>query len=441
MIKDPEALLTLPEFIKEAIPQQIQESQERDRLEDPNALLTLPEFVKESIMHPQVHMHSNPQSPSISRRGSEKFSRADSENERKGNGSEGEGKTLRKSKSGRLRSKSVSSASAAGAWLMGKSWSRQSVAAIPPTPSASTISTSNSQAGLDISFVAEYQDNLNVVVLLFKVITSVSTSSMPEQLVVEVVPGPSTSTDGNSSYGDTFIVKHGASWSPPLFLPTKVALGKFTVPPTGEHYEIKLSTPQTEISPSGSGQTVLLDAAELTNICPTSLVCASCSLPLVHTVASSKSNVPSEDPFNPPATIGHEEPESQRLVYRDLPSEYWTELVDAWMCHHDQALNARIAQNAKEGSWPTKDECLVGGSYLLVDESAIVKSSVKVLDGKVRLRFHQNVIGSIWSLSRGQKEGRRWLDYRRSESHASSIMVPYRSPFGVAWDMTVKTSR
>ena len=39
--KDPEALLSLPEFIREAVPPEAQ------RLEDPLALLTLPEFVRE----------------------------------------------------------------------------------------------------------------------------------------------------------------------------------------------------------------------------------------------------------------------------------------------------------------------------------------------------------------------------------------------------------
>jgi hypothetical protein len=408
--------------MKEAVPRDIQESQARERLEDPNALLTLPEFVKESIMHPVIH-HSNPHTPIMSRRGSERFTGTESENERRANGSEGEGKTLRKSKSGRLRSRSVTSASAAGAWLMGKSWSRQSVAAIPPTPASSALSgtsTSMSQAGLEISFVAEYQDNLNIVVLLFKVLNHVngspsSSSSTPEQLVVEVVPSPIATADGNMSYGDRLLIKHGASWSPPLLLPTRVTLGKTTVSPTGEHYEVKLATP-SNISPSGSGstsgQTVLLDATELTNIRPTSLVCASCSLPLVHTVFPSQPNTLTtnqtlSDPFSLPLSSmnGHDESDSierDRLVYRDLPSEYWTELVDAWMCHHDQALTARIVQSAREGFWPTKGECLVGGSYLLVEESSVVASSLTIRDGKVSCCFYSGLfpftgLGGWWT--------------------------------------------
>jgi hypothetical protein len=66
-----------------------------------------------------------------------------------------------------------------------------------------------------------------------------------------------------------------------------------------------------------------------------------------------------------------------KFQYRDLPSEFWTELVDAWMCHHDQKLTEQITRNAKEGSWPKIGECLVGGSYLLLEESSIVKSSLR----------------------------------------------------------------
>jgi ubiquitin-protein ligase E3 D len=187
-------------------------------------------------------------------------------------------------------------------------------------------------------------------------------------------------------------------------LPTRVTLGKTTVLPTGEHYEVKLATP-SNISPSGSGstsgQTALLDATELTNIQPTSLVCASCSLPLIHTVLPTQSNTQTQtpsDPFNPPlapaSANGHDESDSierDRLVYRDLPSEYWTELVDAWMCHHDQALTARIVQNAREGFWPAKGECLVGGSYLLVEESSVVASNLKIRDGKVSCCFYSGL--------------------------------------------------
>ena len=45
-IKDPHAMLSLPEFIREGVPEVIQRRMDRDR--DPHALLTLPEFIKEN---------------------------------------------------------------------------------------------------------------------------------------------------------------------------------------------------------------------------------------------------------------------------------------------------------------------------------------------------------------------------------------------------------
>ena len=41
-VKDPEALLTLPEFMREPLP-------ESERIKDSEALLTLPEFVREAL--------------------------------------------------------------------------------------------------------------------------------------------------------------------------------------------------------------------------------------------------------------------------------------------------------------------------------------------------------------------------------------------------------
>lgn len=123
------------------------EHQQRERLEDPHALLTLPEFVRESVLYPEhVHSHSRSGSSSangLSRQGSGRgaaLERTSSLVDGEGGGSGTEGKSLKKKASitGRLRSRSVSGASAAGAWLTGKSWSRQSVSAIPPSPGSAS---------------------------------------------------------------------------------------------------------------------------------------------------------------------------------------------------------------------------------------------------------------------------------------------------------------
>lgn len=326
-IKDPEVLLTLPEFIREAVPPGLQ----GDRTDDPNALLTLPEFVKES-----------------QRTESQKMAQSQSEDPPSKSSA-----IKRKESKPRLkpRSKSFSNAAGAGAWILGKPWSRQ----MPPPPTSSqTAATSPSQVGLSISFVAEHQETLNVVILLFKITNSTGT---PSQIVLEVVPSSSGASDeGNLLTGDQFLVKQNASWSPPLHLPARVLAGKHIITPMGEHYEIKLPTPPQSLDAIQIASSVpLMDAAQLRSISPSSFVCSSCSLPLVHTSDDSTGS----------------------LQYRDLPSDYWTELVDAWVCHHDQALSKRVSEAAQEGFWPRRQECLIGGSYYLLEESATIITNLR----------------------------------------------------------------
>ena len=63
-------------------------------------------------------------------------------------------------------------------------------------------------------------------------------------------------------------------------------------------------------------------------------ICASCSLPLVHAAKVAR--------------------------YRDLPSEHWAELVDAWMCHADLKLHEQVRRGSKEGFWPAEGGRLWG---------------------------------------------------------------------------------
>ena len=93
----------------------------------------------------------------------------------------------------------------------------------------------------------------------------------------------------------------------------------------------------------------MLDATQLSSLSPTSFICASCSLPLVQA--------------------------SRLHQYRDLPSEHWAELVDAWMCHADLKLHDEVKKGSKDGFWPEVGEGLVGGSYVLVHEDAVTKTN------------------------------------------------------------------
>ena len=226
--------------------------------------------------------------------------------------------------------------------------------------------SNNFGVGLSVPFVAEHQETLNIVILLFKIANS---TSSPSQIVLEVVPSSNgVSDESGQPTGDRFLVKQGASWSPPLLLPVRVLAGKHMITPMGEHYEIKLPTPTQSLDAVQVPSPVpLMDAAQLRSISPSSFVCSSCSLPLVYTSDES---------------IG-------ALQYRDLPSEYWTELVDAWVCHHDQTLSKRVAEAAQEGFWPRPQECLIGGSYYLLEESATIVTNLRTSkEVKVSSIFH-----------------------------------------------------
>ncbi len=158
--------------------------------------------------------------------------------------------------------------------------------------------------------------------------------------------------EGDVGPGHLFL-KCDTITSPPLTLPAQVSPGPATVSVVGgRHYQIKLPTPSAkkpdQLSPSDSTfARDLLDATYFQAIGPTSFICSSCSLPLVRA--------------------------SQLHRYRDLPSEHWAELVDAWMCHADQKLHEHVQKGSKEGFWPGAGEALVGGSYVLIREDSIVK--------------------------------------------------------------------
>jgi len=119
------------------------------------------------------------------------------------------------------------------------------------------------------------------------------------------------------------------------------------------------TSPETSSAP-------LLDATQLTTANPSSFICASCSLPLVQS--------------------------SKVQTYKDLPSDHWEELVDAWMCHTDQKLNERVMKHGKSGFWPEAGQALVGGSYILFEEGSMVKHHLSPADSTKR--------GEDWRLVR-----------------------------------------
>lgn len=225
-------------------------------------------------------------------------------------------------------------------------------------------------------YVAEHHENLHHVLVFL----GVDEGMVPGvDLKAEVAPGIA-----DPAFGDRLLLKCGSSISSPLCLPVPVNSGRADIRVQGGHYEVKLPVPQRHdaersngsvnsniLGEDGMGQfddgqrATLLDATQMTNMAPTSFICSSCSLALVQ----------SQNERSP-----------TKLSFHDLPSEYWSELLDAWMCHHDQKLHDQVLQHSR-GLWPKPGQALVGGSYFLFDESAVVRTNVRVVDSMVSYSY------------------------------------------------------
>ena len=190
-------------------------------------------------------------------------------------------------------------------------------------------------------YVAEYHETLHHVLVFL----NVQGMTLGANLEAEVVPV----SDASSEERSRLMLKCGTSTSPLLTLPAPVHPGVKEVSVVGQSYQIKLAVSSAPSSPLSDGPVALLDAEQLTAAAPTSFVCASCSLPLVQG--------------------------ARVREFRDLPSEHWAELVDAWMCHPDQRLHEHVRNHSAHGFWPSEGQALVGGSYVLFEESAVVQSN------------------------------------------------------------------
>jgi hypothetical protein len=189
--------------------------------------------------------------------------------------------------------------------------------------------------------VAEHHENLNHVLVFLTILDSTPGVDVKAEVIPYLI---------NGEEGDQFIVRQGSSTSEEMDLPVPTISGKIDVKVQRGHFELKLSTLSANPAVNSTSDPIpLLDASQLLASNPTSFMCASCSLPLVQ---SSKIN-----------------------SYRDLPSEHWEELVDAWMCHTDQSLHEQIAKRGR-GFWPEVGQALVGGSYILFEDSSIVKTNL-----------------------------------------------------------------
>ncbi|KAL1720518.1 HECT-like ubiquitin-conjugating enzyme-binding-domain-containing protein [Schizophyllum commune] len=313
----PEQLLSLPEFMREPIPAELIRR-------DPNALLSLPEFVRESMTSNNTEdtPSSPPPPPSSSMQ------------------------RLRHSKSlQRMRSRSMSVPSFP--WL--KSSSRSRSGSVTRDQAAAKEADTSRTAAFEVTYVAEHHDSLQNVLAFFTVTGAPSGADIE----AEVFP---VSSNNAAEGGDRLVIKCASNASVPLSLPARVAPGKKPVTTTATHYEMKIPTlagPPAPDAPSPYEPVPLLDATQLKAGSPTSFLCASCSLPLVQS--------------------------GKLREYSDLPSEYWEELVEAWMCHADQKLNERV-MSAGRGLWPAAGEALVGGSYVLFDQTSVSSHNLRVAE-------------------------------------------------------------
>lgn len=206
-----------------------------------------------------------------------------------------------------------------------------------------TFLNTHRTGSLELSYVAEHHENLQHVMIFFN--------------VAGVIPGINLEVDIQSGTDDVehLLVLSGTKASLPCPLPARVSPGKPKLNVQSGHLELKLPTVSTPDLPSTSAAE-LYDATALSKIMPTTFVCSSCSLPLVQSTKISG--------------------------YKDLPSEHWQELVDAWMCHSEQKLHDEVMENAKHGFWPKKGEALVGGSYIVFEESGVVEAHIRQLEAR-----------------------------------------------------------
>jgi hypothetical protein len=325
-LKDPNALLTLPEFIREAVPGVLQPQL------DPNALLTLDEAARE---HPSPPLTPGPNAfqrpqPSKGLRNRSMSAPALSwllPANSKSAGGENAVRSTRESSSTRP--------SSAGCTF------------VFPRVCASVLSNLCCLASMElqVSYVAEYHEGLRHVLAFLNV------SGIPPGVNLEASIASDTNDipDGVES---ALVLRSGSVESLPLALPARTQPGPQEVRVQGLHYEVKIATLDAH-SPRVEEPLPLLDAEQLHSRAPTTFICSSCSLPLVHGARITR--------------------------YDDLPSEHWAELVDAWMCHTDQTLNAQVARHAR-GFWPRSGQALVGGSYILFDKSAAVSANLRTVE-------------------------------------------------------------
>ncbi|KAJ7869093.1 hypothetical protein B0H14DRAFT_2727593, partial [Mycena olivaceomarginata] len=262
--KNPDAMLTLPEFIRE----------------DPKAMLTLPEFVKEALPP-----HVNPSPPTAP------------------------ASAIRKKP---IRTRSMSAPS--------MSWLRR-----PSSRSGlrSEVAGSTSAAAVpafSVTYIAEHHENLQHILIFL----TVRGATPGVDIEAEVLPAGGDAADCELGLGRRLPRREErrAHLAPARSSRAAPRPASSTCASRARTTRSSSRRPAQGAAPADTHTAPLLDATQLATAAPMSFI---------------------------------------MRIYRDLPSEHWEELVDAWMCHADQKLNAREGQ------------ALRGGSYILFEEEAMTK--------------------------------------------------------------------
>ena len=204
-----------------------------------------------------------------------------------------------------------------------------------------------------LQYVAEYQANLRNVSVL---VTLPQRSAPPSYLYATLAK---SFNDERATAIDVRFGPQSSVYSIELPVPVStLGPNALDVRLVDDRLELKANVAPSWM-PSGE-ETPLLDAARLNSMKPADFICSSCSLPLIRCERSDS---------------------GPGLSFSDLPSEYWSELVEAWMCHPEQKVSADVVKHGKRGAQgvrPSPTQALVGGSYILVDAASVVEASLRV---------------------------------------------------------------
>jgi len=203
------------------------------------------------------------------------------------------------------------------------------------------LRTSGVLDGSAVTSVTEYQENIRSIQVLISGVDTTFLNTADLQLEV-TTPNDALLTS-----------KSDPTLRLAIALPSPAQMGQTVhLQPIDDYLEAKLSAVPTATQATGPllHTTIAhaLSAPNLRSLAPRSLCCTSCDRVVAHL------------PLD--------------VEFKDLPSEYWAEMIEVWMCHADPSFTSQLAKHTSDGFWPSPDTVLVGGSYLLVSGSHICDS-------------------------------------------------------------------